>query len=111
MAEAISLAIGFVLGVVTAMIVGLHAFKLAATYQRTGYAEVKPSGSTGTAIPGIPVNMEVSAQRRIIEESKARGADALQAMALAQGQRLDRTEAEMQAERMMRGESPLGGVS
>ncbi len=111
MAEALSMAIGFVLGALTVCLVGLQAFKLAARYQRTGHASIESPVESATPFHGVPVNTEVSAHRRILQEAKENGADELQAMATAQGQRLSREDALAQAEQMLRGESPMGGVN
>lgn len=105
----LAVAFVFVLGAAVALASGWMAFKVAARYQRTGHAEpTKTSGATAQS--GIPVNPEVSAHRRIIEDARETGADQLQAMAREAGEHLSREEAIAQADRMLRGEGPLGGV-
>lgn len=102
--------IGFILGAVTVIAVGLQAFRLAALYQRTGHASNAPV-KDAVVHGAIPVNPEVSAHRRIMADAVDQGAAVLQQLARDNGESLSVEDARLQAERMLRGENPLGGVS
>lgn len=109
--DALSMAIGFILGAVTVAVTGIYAFQLAARYQRTGHAEPPPAAEDKNGMPSDP---EAAAHRRVLEDTVKRGADEIMLLAEAQGDRITREEAEDQAREMIRlahGGSQLGGTS
>lgn len=109
MTAALCMAIGFVLGVLTCVLVYERVFKLAARYQRTGQPIADDPKREGTAVPAIPVNPEAAAYRNIQADAIERGADELQAMAKEHGHRLSREDARKQAEDLLR-QTPLNGM-
>lgn len=103
--------LGFLAGAAVTAFAGLKAFQLAARYQRTGHAELPAKAPESSLKAAIPVNPEVSAQRRIIAEIVEQGAQDILAHAKEANIPMTLDEARAQAERMLRGESPLGGVN
>jgi flagellar biosynthesis/type III secretory pathway M-ring protein FliF/YscJ len=105
--------------ILTAVLVGMvasaalvyFAFRLAATYQRTGNVVLPQAQGERDSAPADP---NAAAHRRALEESIKKGADDLMAMAEASGQRITRQEAEAEAREILKqlhATVPLGGVN
>lgn len=108
MANTLSLVAGVALGWVLAVVTMRQAFRLAATYQRTGKPDA-PAPVDAARVPTVS-SPEASANRMILDDAVQNGADQIVQAAEASGVHLTRNEAELQARQMLSDNAPLGGV-
>jgi hypothetical protein len=105
----IVVALGFTItGAVVAHFAWRKAFGAIARFQQSGRPDVPADLTPSTRTPASP---EMSASRRISEQSIERGAEAIIAQSQASGIPIKRADARATAKAMLEGEGPLGGVT
>jgi hypothetical protein len=102
-------ALGFTLaGAVIVHFAWRKAFAAIARFQQSGRPDAPDDLTPSTRTPASP---EMSASRRISEQSIEKGADSILDQARASGVPMKRAAAIAQAKAMLEGDGPLGGVT